>query len=182
MQDLSLHILDIAENSVRARAGTVIIRVEEDGRRDVLSLEVKDDGRGMDEETRLKSLDPFFSTRTTRRVGLGLPLLAEAARAADGRLDLESAPGRGTRVRAVFRLSHIDRKPLGDIVQTLVTLIVGNPGTDFVYSHSLDGSSFRFETRELRDRLGEGALHDPEVVRFIRETLQEGLDSLRRKP
>lgn len=182
MQDLSLHILDIAENSVRARARTVSIRVEEDGRRDVLSLEVEDDGRGMDEETRLKSLDPFFSTRTTRRVGLGLPLLAEAARAADGRLALESGPGQGTRVRAEFRLSHIDRKPLGDIVQTLVTLIVGNPGTDFVYRHCLDGRSFNLDTRALRARLGDGALDDPEVVRFIRETLQEGLDSLRRKP
>ncbi|MBM3297363.1 MAG: ATP-binding protein [Candidatus Aminicenantes bacterium] len=181
MQDLSLHILDVAENSVRAGARTVDIRVEEDSRRDLLTLEVRDDGRGMDEETRRNALDPFFSTRTTRSIGLGLPLLREAARAAGGSMTLDSLPGRGTRVRAEFRLGHIDRKPLGDIVQTLVTLIIGNPGTDFVYRQSLDGRSFSLATRELRDRLGDGGLDGPDVVRFIRETLQEGLESIRRK-
>ncbi|MBN2199237.1 MAG: ATP-binding protein [Candidatus Aminicenantes bacterium] len=180
MEDLSLHILDVAENSVRAGAGTVAIRVEEDSRGDVLSLEIEDDGEGMDETTKKKILDPFFTTRTTRRIGLGLPLLAEAARAAEGRLSVDSAPGKGTRVTAVFRRSHIDRKPLGDIVQTLVALILGHPGTHFVYRQAVDGRTFLFDTRTLRVELEDAPLDSPSAISLIRKRLQEGLASLRR--
>ena len=148
MEDLSLHILDIAENSISASAKRVEIRIDEDEAKDLLTIEIKDDGKGMDEETLHKALDPFFTTRTTRRVGLGLSLLAQAAREADGNLVLDSRNGQGTTVKATFGFSHLDRKPMGDIDETIRTLVVGNPGIDFVYEHKKKDSIYRFDTRE----------------------------------
>ncbi len=139
MEDLSLHILDVVENSVAAAASTIEILIVEDTMNDRLSLEIRDDGKGMDEELREKALDPFFSTRTTRRIGLGLPLLAQAARDSGGDLELESAPGKGTTVRAVFQLSHPDRKPLGDIAASLVAILAGRPHLDVRFEYEKDG-------------------------------------------
>src|SRR4030042_5271730 len=119
MEDLSLHIPSIVENSVAARASKIEIRLSEDTRKDILSLEVIDNGIGMDEEIQKKALDPFFTTKKVRRFGLGLSLLSESARAANGHLSIASKRGKGTRIRAVFQYSHIDRKPLGAISQTL---------------------------------------------------------------
>ena len=132
MEDLSLHILDIVENSIGAKASRVKIKVDEDTQKDLLMIEIEDNGRGMDGETVKKVLDPFFTTRTTRRVGLGLPLLDQATRESGGDIEIESKVGRGTRVRASFGYSHIDRKPMGDIGATLTILIAGNPEVDFV--------------------------------------------------
>src|SRR4030042_1820663 len=114
MEDLSLHILDIAENSVAAQASKIEIRLSEDTKKDLLLLEVIDNGIGMDEGTQKKALDPFFTSKKVRRFGLGLSLLSESAKAANGHLSIRSKRGRGTRVRADFQYSHIDRKPLGD--------------------------------------------------------------------
>lgn len=139
MEDLSLHILDVVENSVAASAAMIEILIVEDGAADRLSLEIRDDGKGMDEELRAKALDPFFSTRTTRRIGLGLPLLAQAAREAGGDLELRSTPGKGTTVRAVFQLSHPDRKPLGDIAASLVAILAGRPHLDVRFEYERDG-------------------------------------------
>jgi len=151
VEDLSLHILDIVENSIGAKASKVEIKVDEDTKKDLLMIEIEDNGRGMDEETIKKVLDPFFTTKTTRRVGLGLPLLGQAARESGGDIEIESKVGRGTRVRASFGYSHIDRKPLGDIGTTLTTLIAGNPEVDFVYEHKKDESEYRLDTREIKD-------------------------------
>lgn len=131
MEDLSLHILDIVENALRAGARNVIVRLSQSKREDRLVLEVIDDGEGMDEETVSRSLDPFFTTKEGKRIGLGLPLLAQAAEEANGKLYLESAPGKGTKVTATFRLSHIDRKPLGNLEETLRCLKAGHPETCF---------------------------------------------------
>ena len=139
MEDLSLHILDVVENSVAASARAIEIAIAEDTTADRLSLEIRDDGDGMDEAVRAKALDPFFSTRTTRRIGLGLPLLAQAARDTGGDLTLESAPGEGTTVRAVFGLSHPDRKPLGDIAASLVAILAGRPQLEVRYEYRRDG-------------------------------------------
>ena len=149
MEDLSLHILDIVENAIAAMAERVEVRIVEDTTNDLLSVEIKDDGKGMDAETRRKALDPFFTTRTTRRVGLGIPLLAQAARESEGELELVSAVGKGTLVRASFRRSHPDRKPLGDIPATLETLMIGNPGVDFLYEHRKGDRTMRIDTREV---------------------------------
>ena len=138
MEDLSLHILDVVENCIAASASRIEIRIVEDTDRDLLSLEIRDNGKGMDAETRKKALDPFYTTRTTRRVGLGLPLLAQAAREGGGHFELDSEPGRGTTVRAVFQLSHPDRKPLGDIAGTLETILTGRPELDLQFAYQRD--------------------------------------------
>jgi signal transduction histidine kinase len=131
MEDISLHILDIVENALRARAHNVIIRLVQSKKEDRLVLEVTDDGEGMDHETRRRALDPFFTTKPGRKIGLGLSLLAQAAEEAGGGVEIESAPGKGTRVTATFRLSHIDRKPLGNIEQTIRCLRATHPDVCF---------------------------------------------------
>ena len=138
MEDLSLHILDVVENCIAASASRIEILIVEETDRDLLSLEIRDNGKGMDAETRKKALDPFYTTRTTRRVGLGLPLLAQAAREGGGHFELDSEPGRGTTVRAVFQLSHPDRKPLGDIAATLETILTGRPELDLQFAYQRD--------------------------------------------
>jgi len=153
VEDLSLHILDIVENSIRAKASRIEIKVVEDIRKDLLTIEIKDNGQGIDEETVKKVLDPFFTTRTTRRVGLGLPLLSQAARESGGDVEIESKVGRGTRIKATFGYSHIDRKPLGNMKTTLTTLIAGNPEVDFIYEHKNDELEYRLDTKEIRARI-----------------------------
>ena len=148
MEDLSLHILDIAENSIAAEAKRIEIRIEEDQERDLLTVEIKDDGKGMDEQMLKKALDPFFTTRTTRRVGLGLPLLAQASRESGGSLEIDSAPGQGTSVKAAFQYSHPDRQPIGDINETIKTLLIGHPEIDLLFEHVKDGTTYHFDTRE----------------------------------
>ena len=131
MEDVSLHILDIVENALRAGANNVIIRLAQSKREDRLVLEVTDDGEGMNEETMSRSVDPFFTTKLSKRVGLGLPLLAQAAEEAGGKLEVQSAPGKGTRVIATFGLSHIDRRPLGNMEETLQCLKATHPEVCF---------------------------------------------------
>lgn len=131
MEDLSLHILDIVENALRAGARNVVIRLFESAEDDRLVLEIIDDGEGMDEESVRRSCDPFFTTKPGKRIGLGLPFLAQAAQEAEGKLEIESAPGRGTKVRATFRLSHIDRKPIGNLEETLRCLKATHPQVCF---------------------------------------------------
>lgn len=150
MEDLSLHILDIIENSIEAEASVIRIRVIEDMKRDLLTIEMKDNGCGMDKEAIKRAVDPFYTTRTTKRVGLGLSLLAQATRESDGNIEIKSKVGQGTTIKATFQYSHIDRKPLGDIKETLSTLIAGNPGVDFVYEHLRDNVKFKLDTREIR--------------------------------
>ena len=150
MEDLSLHILDVVENSLRSEARLVQILVIEDVKQDLLTLEVKDDGKGMDPEKCARAADPFFTTKPGRRFGLGLALLAQAARESEGDFHVSSLPGAGTTVRVTFRWGHPDRKPLGDISATLETLMVANPEVDFVYEHRRGAEVVRFDTREVR--------------------------------
>lgn len=172
MEDLSLHILDIAENSIAAGARNVEIRLIEDTEGDLLTLEIEDDGAGMDEEMVRKAPDPFVTTRTERRVGLGLSLLAQAAEMANGKMTLESQPGKGTRVRATFQYSHIDRKPLGNVRDTLITLICGNPGVEFLFYQKTLLGEVRFSTKEIKERLGAAALDYIDAAREVRRRLQ----------
>jgi len=180
MEDLSLHILDVVENSIKAKAGRIEIRLRDDAAGDQITLEIADDGAGMDADTLNKALDPFFSTKETRRIGLGLPLLAETARAANGDFSIESLPGKGTKVTATFQASHIDMKPLGDIALTVVTLIMGHPEVDILYSHRIDQTHYSLDTREIKAQLNGISIASPEVIRFIRDHIKEGLDNLRR--
>lgn len=178
MQDLSLHILDVAENGINAGANLVTIEVEEESEQDKLTITVEDNGSGMDPDFLERVLDPFVTTRTTRKVGMGLSLLQQAAQAADGALTVESARGRGTRVKADMSRSHIDRKPMGNMADTITTLIEGNPEVDFIYVHRKDGREFRLDTREIRAELEEVPLNVPEVIGLIRDTVVAGLEEL----
>lgn len=146
MEDLSLHILDIAENSLRAHAKNVVIKISEEPGQNLLTLEIEDDGDGMNEETLRKALDPFFTTKSGKRVGLGLSLLNQAARESGGSFKIESRAGEGTKIRATFKLGHPDRKPLGDVAATLATLLVANPGVNFAYEHKKEGATYRLNS------------------------------------
>lgn len=175
MEDLSLHILDIAENSVAAKADKIEIRITENQKKDLLSLEIIDNGIGMDKETTKKALDPFYTTKTVRRFGFGLSLLSEATKTTNGNFSIESKKGKGTRILAVFQLSHIDRQPIGDMGQTMITLIVGYPEIDFVYIHKKNGFEYILDTGEIKAQLGDVPINTPEVLKILRDDLKKGL-------
>lgn len=178
MKELSLHILDLAQNSLSAGAGRIVIEIDEDTRRDRLALSVEDDGRGMDEETVRHAADPFYTTRKTRKVGLGIPLLEAAAERCDGYIDIRSKPNGGTKVTAVFRRSHIDIAPIGDIWDTMSGLVGCNGDIDFIYRHIYNGVKFEMDTREIRRVLGQVPITSPEVVDWIAEYIKEGIENL----
>ena len=178
MEDLSLHILDVVENSIAAQAKRIEIRVNEDMERDLLSIEIVDDGKGMDEEMVKNAVNPFFTTRTTRRVGLGLPLFAAAARQSNGTFQIESRPGKGTEVRATFQESHIDRKPWGKMSDTLVTLIMGNPDVDFYFSHRKGDFDYTLDTSDIRSGIEGLPMNHPTVIAAIRKNLKENLGTV----
>lgn len=180
MKELSLHILDIVQNSLSAGASLVDIEIDEQPQNgDYLKIVIIDNGRGMEKEKVAKVLDPFFTTRTTRKVGLGLPLFQQNATHCDGSFEIESNLGSGTTVRAKFKHSHWDRPPLGDMSATLLTLIVLNPDVDFHYIHRLEGNHFELDTRDVRRELGdEIPLNNPVVVDFLREFIGENYSNL----
>jgi len=178
MLELSLHILDIVENSTRAGAKSVQIDIIEDKRRDLLTIEIRDDGSGMSEDVLSKAMDPFFTTKTVRHVGLGLPMLAQAAEQTGGRLVVESKGGEGTSVVAEFKLSHIDRQPLGNIVSTLVTLVAGNTDIDFIYRHRRDDREYLLDTGSIRKEIGDLPMNHVKVLIFIKEHVQGGLQDI----
>ncbi len=173
MEDLSLHLLDIVENTTAAGATLVEIYVRQDSEKNRLSITVRDNGRGMDLDMLARVRDPFTTTRTTRRVGLGIPLLEQACHEAEGHLDIMSEPGSGTEVTAIFRVNHIDCKPLADIGLTLVTLIAGNPDIDFKYESNIDGDKITMDTREIKTELDGIDIADPEVLALIRNLFQK---------
>ncbi len=170
-----MHILDVAENSVDAGATEVEITIAEDTAKDLLCIEIKDNGRGMDEETMKTATDPFFTTKTVRRVGLGLPFLKQAAEECEGSFSLVSEKGKGTAVSASFRRSHIDRKPLGKLGSTIMVLIAGNPGTDILFTYRKDDYSYHFDTREIKEDLAGIPINSPEVLKLIKDNIDNGM-------
>ncbi len=178
MRELSLHILDIVENGIAAGGDCIWIEVDEARKKDQLRIVIRDNGRGMPIEKRENINDPFITSRTTRRVGLGLSLLSAATERCDGTLRVDTQPGKGTEVEATFRYSHIDRAPLGDMAATVTTLIIGNPGIDFVYSHRVDGKDFSLDTREIRIETEDLSLSDPVVIHHLTESIRSALKAL----
>ena len=172
MEELALHILDLAENSIAAGARRVEIRVRELPDQDRVSIEITDDGAGMDQETLRKARDPFFTTRTTRRVGLGLPLFEQAVKAAGGEFRLESRPGEGTKVTGILQCSHPDRQPLGDVAGTLLTLVIGNPEVEFDYLHQASDGEVSFRSSDVRTQLGGIPLNSPAGIAAVRKKLK----------
>lgn len=178
MEDLSLHILDVAENGIRAGASLIKILVDENLEDDLLTIVIEDNGKGMSAEFLNNVLDPFVTTRTTRTVGLGLSLFQQSALESGGDLEVESTVGVGTKVTVKMRNSHIDRKPMGDMVSTMLTLIEGNPDTDFVYTHRKGHVEYELDTREIRVELGDIPMNLPQVVSLLRINLSEGLKEI----
>ncbi|MBQ9517382.1 MAG: sensor histidine kinase [Eubacterium sp.] len=177
MKELSLNILDVAENSVKAGASLTQILIEEQG--DLLTLTFKDDGCGMSEEVVRSVIDPFYTTRTTRKVGLGVPLLKLAAEQTGGTLTVQSKTAEehpddhGTEVTATFYKNHLDFTPLGDVISSITTLIQGHPDTDFLFTHRTESGEVALDTRELRQVLGDVPLDTYDVIKWIEEYLTE---------
>ena len=178
MKELSLHILDIVQNSTKAGATEISIEVVEALRDNALLMTVRDNGCGMSEEVLATITDPFSTSRTTRKVGLGLSLLQAAAEQCRGAMSIESEEGKGTVVTASFEHDHIDRVPLGDMVSTLITLISGCPEIDFSYRYQIDKHVFEFNTRDVKQELEGVPISDMSVIQFLTEYLQSHIEQL----
>ena len=179
MKELSLHLLDVAQNSVTAGAGHIDLSLEENKEQDCL-LVIADDGRGMSPEFLASVTDPFTTTRTTRKVGLGLPLLRMTAEQTGGWMKIESQVDIGTTVTALFRRGHIDCPPLGSLPSTVALLIQGAPDVEWTYRHSTPKGSFTLDTRELRAILGPDVpLSEPSVTLWIEDYLREQEDEIK---
>ena len=182
MKEISLNILDIAENSVKAGASLTTILIDEVDNR--LVLTIIDDGCGMDEETVKSVVDPFYTTRTTRKVGMGVPLLKLACEQTGGSMEITSVSAdadpehHGTSVTAVFHEDHLDFTPLGDVVSSIVTLIQGHPDTDFLFKHTKGEAEVGLDTRELRQVLEDVPLNSFEVIQWIQSYLEEQYESM----
>lgn len=179
MEDISLHILDVAENSVSSGATLITISIVEKISEDRFVVTVEDNGRGMTEEFVKNILDPFCTTRTTRKVGFGLSFLAQSARETGGDIRIESVPSKGTIITADFIPSHIDMKPLGNIADTITTLIAGNPQIDFLFTYIRDTRIYSLDTREIRTVLDDVPINSSEVLSAIRGDLIEALSDIR---
>ncbi|MEA4893009.1 MAG: ATP-binding protein [Peptococcaceae bacterium] len=183
MRELSLHILDIVHNSLAAGASLVQITILEAPDDNLFRFSVEDNGQGMEAETVAKVTDPFYTTRTTRSVGLGLPMLKTRAESCGGGLEILSRPGQGTRVTATYQYNHIDRQPLGDISGTMLSLILAGRNVDFSYSHQVrkngEVKEFAFNTKEMREILEDMPFTDPAVYGWLQDFLAEGEKSLK---
>ena len=173
MPEISLNILDVAENSTRAGASLVQITVDVQPEADKLTVIIADDGCGMTPAQIRQVTDPFYTSRTTRKVGLGVPFFKFAAESTGGSFSIESEPGKGTMVTAVFTLNHIDRMPLGDMTATIHTLIQGHPATAFLYVYRCGNKEFSLDTREMRAILGDVPLTAPEISSYLKDYLTE---------
>lgn len=177
MKELSLNILDVAKNSVTAGASRIDITVEELPER--LTITITDNGCGMSADFVARVLDPFTTTRTTRKVGLGLPLMKMEAQMSGGDLSIESELGKGTTVSSWFDPTHIDMPPLGDLVSTIITLIQGSPEIDFVFTHRIGEDSYTLHTGEIREIMGGISLSEPEVLSWLTDYLTENESTMK---
>ncbi|MCJ7773114.1 MAG: ATP-binding protein [Desulfobacterales bacterium] len=181
MRELSLHILDIAENGITAGADCVHITVDEARDDNRMTIIVTDNGPGIPKEMIETVTDPFVTSRTTRRVGLGLSLLAAAAKRCNGDFTIDSAQGKGTSVTATFVFDHIDRAPVGNMAATITTLMAGNPDTEFAYIHQINKNDFSLDTREIKRELEGVLLNEPAVIHHLTELIRKELKKLEPK-
>lgn len=178
MRELSLNVLDIAQNSVSANASLIEIELIEDTKNHSLLIGVYDNGKGMTPEQAESVRDPFFTTRTTRKVGMGIPLFKFAAEMTGGRLEIESEVGVGTKVRAYFKTDHLDFTPVGDMTSTMISLITMNLHIDFLYRRKLDNKEFTVDTRQLKEILGDVPLNEPSIAKWITQYINENTKQL----
>jgi hypothetical protein len=178
LKELSLHILDIAQNSIKAKATDISIKINENPAEDLLEITITDNGCGMSKELLERVKDPFATTRTTRKVGMGISLFEAAAVQCGGKLDITSKVNVGTTLTVTFELDNIDRAPIGDMAGTMQTLISGSPAIEFIYRHEKNSKVFVLDTRELKQVLGEVPLDTPEVLLWIEGYVNEGLSEI----
>ena len=179
MKELSLHILDIVQNSIKADAKNITVTIVESIDEDKMTITVEDDGCGMSEEFLARVRDPFTTTRTTRKTGMGISLFEAAAQQTGGGLDITSKEGEGTTLTVWFVLSSIDRAPLGDMAGTMETIIGGAPDIDYIYRHVTDKGEFELNTKELRQMLGDVPLNVPDILSWINGYIEEGLSEIK---
>lgn len=178
MRTISDHILDIVQNSVKADATLIEIIVREFWNDDLYIVEIRDNGCGMTRETAMKALEPFFTSRTTRKVGLGLPLLRQNAEQSGGGVTIDSAPGKGTVVTATFGHSHIDRPSMGDIAGVFLLTVIGHPLITFIYRHITPKGEFSLSSDDLRETLGVVPLGDAAIMPAVRELIVNNLENI----
>lgn len=175
MVEISLHILDIVQNSIKAEATEIGISVDEDINKNILAVMITDNGKGMSGDFVKKVTDPFVTMRKTRKVGLGLSLLKSAAELTGGGLEIQSQLGKGTKVSTSFVYDSVDRMPLGDMAFTMVTLVSCNPDIDFVYTHTYNGKSFEFSTKKVKEVLNGVFIGEQDVLDWIKGYIEDGL-------
>lgn len=173
MRELSLNILDVAQNSITAGAALIEIDIIENTSKGEMLILICDNGKGMTPEQAQKVTDPFFTTRTTRKVGMGIPLFKMAAEITGGCFSIWSEPGIGTKISASFKTDSVDFAPLGDICSTVTMLIAMNTDRNFTYHHSVDNREFTLKTEELKQILGDVPLSEPEVIDWIKSYIEE---------
>jgi anti-sigma regulatory factor (Ser/Thr protein kinase) len=178
MRELSLHILDIAENSINAGANFIYITVDEQRNNNCVIICIEDNGPGIPNDMLNTITDPFVTTRTTRKVGLGLSLFEAAAKQCDGTFTIDSSPNKGTTVTATFAFDHIDRAPVGDMAATITTLMAGNPDIDFLYIHKINKTNFTLDTREIKRELEGVPLSEPAVIHQLTGLIRKELEKL----
>jgi len=179
MDELSLNILDIAQNSIAAGASLVEIDIDEDSSSNLITISVKDNGKGMSEEFLKTVEDPFITTRTTRKIGLGISFFKEAAEMTGGSLKITSQLGAGTTITAVFVSSHIDCQPIGNLTDTIISLVTLNPQIDFIFNYKVNSEIFTFSTQEVKEQVGENTpLSSPPIVIFLTEYVNENIQNL----
>ena len=178
MKDISLHLMDIAQNSIVAGANRITISMRIQNDLEKLLFEIIDNGRGMNQEFLEKVTDPFKTSRTTREVGLGIPLLKQSAEMAGGEFNLQSEPLKGTKLNASFEINHIDRIPLGDISETVKLLIMANPNISWTIQLSSSKNEFILVTDEIKDQLDGVPIEDNNVLEWIQNTINEGIQSV----
>lgn len=175
MDELALNILDIAYNSIRAHATYIHVDIDESIKKNYIKIVIDDNGDGMDEQTIKHVIDPFYTTRTTRNVGLGIPLFKEAAEATGGYLDIQSSIGKGTTITAQFVKNHIDTPVMGNIIDTMITLIQAHDNIDYDFQYDSDENQFTMSTKEMKEILGDVKMSEPEVLMWLKDYMKEGL-------
>jgi len=178
MKDLSMHILDILQNYIVANATFIELEIYEDIDKDLFKIIFNDNGKGMDEEMVKQVIDPFFTTRTTRRVGLGIPLLKQNAEQTGGTLNIESTLNKGTKITVTFSHKHLDRQPLGDIAGTIVLTASSHENINFIYKHSKNGNEYVFDTREIKKILEGVPLTNPQIIMYLKDMIKENLNAI----
>lgn len=178
MKDVSLHILDILQNSIVANAKLIKVNIYDSNLSGTLKFTISDDGKGMDDKILNKITDPFYTTRTTRKVGLGIPLLKQNCEQTGGSLNIKSTINKGTSIDALFYKNHLDMLPLGDISGVISLTASSWPDIDFEYSHKTDFGNYVFNTKEIKETLENIPINNPQVIKFMKEMIEENLQEI----